>query len=247
MKVVAYLRVSTKGQTEEDKFGLASQREMIEDYCEKNGHEIVAWYEDAGVSGAKEDRPAFNEILGLSREGDGVEALIVAKSDRIARDVYIYFAYKNELRKKGIDVISVAEDFGDQGVFTVVLDAMLAAMAEIERQNITMRTSGGRKVKAKSGGYSGGNIPYGYKCENHSLVINPAEAEVVRSVYRMRKRGLSQRAIADELNVNGNRTRSNGDFTKDHIRNILGNKKTYEGFYHYGGSDWVAGEQEAII
>ena len=246
MKVVAYLRVSTKGQTEEDKFGLASQRASIEEYCEAHGHEIIGWYQDAGVSGAKEDRPAFGEILGLSHE-DGIDAVIVAKSDRIARDVYIYFAYKNELRKKGIDVISVAEDFGDQGVFTVVLDAMLAAMAEIERQNITMRTSGGRKVKAKSGGYSGGKAPYGYSVANHSLVIEPVEAQIVQEVYALHGKGLSQRSIADRLNEMGSRTRSDGEFTKDQVRNILGNKKTYEGYYRYGGSGWVKGEHQAII
>lgn len=247
MRVVGYLRVSTKGQTEEDKFGLASQRASIEEYCSKNGHEIIRWYEDAGVSGAKEDRPAFNEILELSNEKDGVEAVIVAKSDRIARDVYIYFAYKNELRKKGIQVISVAEDFGDQGVFTVVLDAMLAAMAEIERQNIKARTSGGRKQKAKNGGYSGGKVPYGYFTANHSLIINPSEAEVVKEVYSLRDGGYSMQEIADELNLSGRRTRSNGDFTKSQVRNILGNKKTYCGLYKYGESDWVKGEHQAII
>ena len=245
MKVIAYLRVSTKGQAEEDKFGLDSQRAMIEDYCVSHGYEIVKWYEDRGISGAKEDRPAFNEIL-CGDLGEA-QALIVAKSDRIARDVYIYFAYKNELRKKGIDVISVAEDFGDQGVFTVVLDAMLAAMAEIERQNITMRTSGGRKVKAKSGGYSGGKAPYGYSVSNHSLVIEPIEAQIVQDVYAMRGKGLSQRGIADKLNEMGRRTRSNGEFTKDQVRNILENKKTYEGYYRYGGSEWVKGEHQAII
>ena len=246
MKVIGYLRVSTTGQIGEDKFGIESQRADIEKYCEENGHEILAWYEDKGVSGAKEERPQFGRIL----EGDypeGVEAVIVAKSDRIARDVYIYFAYKNELRKSGLQVISVAEDFGDQGAFTVVLDAMIASMAEIERQNIKMRTSGGRRQKANKGGYSGGNIPYGYMVANHSLIVEPHEAEIVKSVYQMRSKGYSMQAIADNLNMNGERTRSNGMFTKSQIRNILGNKRTYDGFYRYSGSEWVKGEQEAII
>jgi DNA invertase Pin-like site-specific DNA recombinase len=246
MKVIGYLRVSTKGQTEEDKFGLASQREQIEAYCLKQGHEIIGWYEDAGVSGAKEERPAFSEIL-CGNYPEGTEAVIVAKSDRIARDVYIYFAYKNELRKKGLQVISVAEDFGDQGVFTVVLDAMLAAMAEIERQNITMRTSGGRKQKAKGGGYSGGGVPYGYCTANHSLAVNPYEAEIVREVYKLRSYGYSMQEIADTLNKKGYITRSEGQFTKSQVRNILEKKKTYSGMYRYGGSEWVSGEQEAII
>ena len=113
MRVVGYLRVSTDGQIGEDKFGLESQRESIEDFCGKKGYEIAEWYTDQGISGASEDRPEFNRIL----QGDipeGVEAVVVAKSDRVARDVYIYFAFKNELRKKGLQIISVAEDFRDK-------------------------------------------------------------------------------------------------------------------------------------
>lgn len=246
MKVVAYVRVSTKGQTEDDKFGIDAQRDSIKEYCEKNGHEIVEWYEDKGVSGAKEEREAFGRIL----SGDipiGVEAVIVAKSDRVARDVYIYFAYKNELRKKNLQIISVAEDFGDQGVFTVVLDAMLAAMAEIERQNITMRTSGGRKQKAKRGGYSGGQAPYGYRVSDKSLVVNEDEAPIVKDIFTYKMSGCSSQEISDRLNNRGVPTRKGRPWTRDTVRSILSNRATYEGSYHYGDLNWVKGEHQAII
>ena len=246
MRVVGYLRVSTEGQIGEDKFGLESQREAIEVFCGKKGHEIVAWYTDEGISGAKEDRPEFNRIL----QGDipeGVEAVVVAKSDRVARDVYIYFAFKNELRKKGLQIISVAEDFGELGAYSVILDAMLAAIAEVERMNINARTSGGRKQKAAKGGYSGGNIPYGYRSEGHSLVIDPEEARVVREVYEYRDKGYSYRTIISLLEQEGSVPRSGGHFNVSTIHSILNNENTYRGLYRYGGSEWVKGEQEAII
>lgn len=246
MRVVGYLRVSTQGQTSDDKFGLEVQREQIERYCESKGHEIIGWYEDAGVSGAKEERPAWGEILRGEVE-DGVEAVVVAKSDRVARDVYIYFAYKNELRKKGLQIISVAEDFGELGAYSVILDAMLAAIAEVERMNITARTSGGRKQKASKGGYSGGNTPYGYVCKSKMLVVVPEEAKVVKEIYALRSKGYTYRGIVSELCKRGRLTRSGKQFSIAHIQNILNNELTYRGYYHYGGSDWVKGEQEAII
>lgn len=246
MRVVGYLRVSTEGQKGEDKFGLSAQQTQIEEFCTEKGYEIADWYIDAGVSGAKEERPEWSKILG-GEVPDGTEAVIVAKSDRVARDVYIYFAFKNELRKKGIQIISVAEDFGELGAYSVILDAMLAAIAEVERMNINARTSGGRKQKASKGGYSGGRVPYGYRAMDHALVINPAEAEIVRKVYALRSKGLTMQAISDRLNECGLRTRSNGDFSKSQVKNILGNKKTYKGYYHYGGSEWVKGEHQAII
>lgn len=246
MKVVGYLRVSTEGQAKEDRFGLESQREQIESYCKSKGHEILEWYTDAGVSGAKEERESWGKIL-RGEVPNGVEAVIVAKSDRVARDVYIYFAFKNELRKKGIQIISVAEDFGELGAYSVILDAMLAAIAEVERMNINARTSGGRKQKASKGGYSGGKVPYGYTSANHSLVINEEEAMVVRDVYKYHEYGYNMQEIADTLNSKGYVTRSEGKFTRSQVRNILANKKTYLGEYRYGGSEWVKGEQEAII
>ena len=246
MKVIGYLRVSTKGQVGEDKFGLESQRSAIEEYCNEKGYEIADFYVDAGVSGAKEERPQFGRIL----SGDipeGVEAVVVAKSDRIARDIYIYFAYKNELRKMGIQVISVAEDFGEQGVFAVVLDAMVAAMAEVERQNIKTRLTGGRNQKAKKGGYSGGKVPYGYKASGKTLVIEPSEAEIVKGIYKLRSRGYSMQDICDRINASGRRNRSGRVFHASSIKSILDNKLTYEGMYKYGDNEWVKGEHQAII
>lgn len=246
MRVVGYIRVSTEGQTKEDKFGLEVQRKSIEEYCRSKGYEIAEWYEDKGVSGAKEERPEFSRIL----QGDipeGVEAVVVAKSDRVARDVYIYFAYKNELRKKGLQIISVAEDFGELGAYSVILDAMLAAIAEVERQNINIRTSGGRKQKASKGGYSGGKVPYGYSAKGKTLVIEPSEARIVRDIYSMRSRHYTMQEICDALNGSGSRGRSGGEWKPCTVQGILRNEKTYRGYYHYGGSEWVKGEQEAII
>ena len=246
MKVVGYLRVSTNGQVGEDKFGLGAQRETIETFCEKKGYEVVEWYTDEGVSGAKEDRPEFNRIL-QGEIPEGTEAVIVAKSDRVARDIYIYFAFKNELRKKGLQIISVAEDFGELGAYAVILDAMIASIAEVERMNINARTSGGRKQKASKGGYSGGKEPYGYRSKGKCLVVVPEEAKVVQEVYALRGEGLTYRDIIGALSAEGIVTRSGKRFTLGHIQNILHNEMTYRGYYHYGDSEWVKGEHQAII
>lgn len=246
--VVAYLRVSTEGQTGEDKFGLESQRQMITEYCKKNDLNILKWFADEGVSGAKEDRPAFNQIVYGDVTNPPFEAVVVAKSDRIARDIYIYFAYRNELRKKNIEVISVSEDFGLFGAYAPILEAMLAAMAQIERQNINARTSGGRKVKAAQGGYSGGRAPMGYKVQNGELVIDEKEAEVVRRIFELRKAGVAYRGIADTLNAEGYTARGGKKIAFSTVNGILDNQKTYEGWYKYGKDGvWVKGQHEPIL
>lgn len=247
MNVVAYIRVSTDGQCGDDKFGLDVQKKTINEYCDRNGMTISRWYMDEGESGAKE-RPGFDEIVYGEVSNPPVEAVVVAKSDRVARDINIYYYYKMMLRKKDIKLISIAEDFGQFGVFSNMLEAFTLCVAEMERDNITKRTSSGRKVKASRGGYSGGGSPMGYKIENGRLVVNEKEAQVVRRVFELRDTGATLLDIVDTLNKEGWPTRKGGEFKLSTVQSIVNNRKTYQGYYHYGkNSDWVKGQHEPIL
>lgn len=246
-RVVAYTRVSTDGQVGEDKFGLEAQRSQIIEYCEKNDMEIMAWFEDAGESGAKE-REGFDEIVYGEVSNPPVEAVIVAKTDRVARDVNVYYYYKMLLKKKGMELISIAEDFGQLGVFAPMLESFVICAAQMERDNITKRMSGGRKVKASKGGYSGGRAPMGYRIEDGGYVVEPREAELVRRVYALREEGVSIRGIASRLEEEGFVGRSGCALSFSVVKNILNNEKTYKGYYKYGkNGEWVLGRHEAIL
>lgn len=247
MNVIAYIRVSTDGQCGDDKFGLDAQREQIALYCAKHDMSIVKWFKDEGESGAKE-RPGFDEIIYGEVANPPYEAVVVAKSDRVARDINIYYYYKMMLLKKDIKLISIAEDFGQFGVFASMLEAFTLCVAEMERENITKRTSSGRKIKASKGGYSGGVPPMGYNVSNGKLVINPEEAKVVRRVFELRDSGTVLLDIVAALDREGYKTRRGGKFALSTVQNIVNNRKTYEGWYHYGkDSEWVRGEHEPIL
>ena len=111
MDVIGYIRVSTDGQCTDDKFGLEVQKNSIEDYCRRNDMRIVRWVSDEGESGAKE-RPGFDEIVYGDVSNPPYEAVVVAKTDRVARDINVYYYYKMLLLKKDIKLVSVAEDSG---------------------------------------------------------------------------------------------------------------------------------------
>lgn len=245
--VVAYIRVSTDGQCGDDKFGLDAQKEQIIAYCAKNDMNILEWFTDEGESGAKE-RPGFDEIVYGDVANPPYEAVIVAKSDRVARDINVYYYYKMLLIKKNVKLISIAEDFGQFGVFASMLEAFTLCVAEMERENITKRTSGGRKVKASKGGYSGGRPPYGYTPLNGKLIIVPEEAEVVRFVINAKDNGMTYQNICDLLNHQGKTNRSGTKFSISTLQVIIDNKPLYQGMYRYGkDSEWVEGEHEPIL
>ena len=222
------------------------QKEQITNYCKENGHTIIKWVSDEGESGAKW-RTKFDDIVNYS-DNPPIQGVVVAKPDRVARDINIYFGYKGLLMRKNVQLLCVSEDFGQFGIMAPILEAFVMSMAYMERELIKNRTAGGRTIKASMGGYSGGKAPMGYKAENRSLVVNPEEVPIVKEIFSLRKSGSTMQEIVNTLNEEGYRSRSGNKFSISTVQSILNNKRTYQGYYHYGkDSEWVKGQHEAIL
>lgn len=245
---IGYIRVSTEQQANDDKYGIDVQKQAILLYANTNGYNIVDWKIDE-ISGAKDDRPALNEIL----YGDNVtnppfEAVIVFKNDRLARDTKLYFYYLYTLEKKNIKLLSTKEEFSEGNDFANIYRALLQFVAEQERKNIALRTSKGRSIKAQCGGYSGGRCPYGYSVEHGVLVINEQERPIVEFIFKEVDKGTSMLAITEELAKQGYVTRKGRGFQVSTIKSIISNKPLYQGMYKYGKDmDWVKGVHEPIL
>ncbi len=244
---IGYCRVSTKEQG--DKFGIEAQKEAIEEYANKNGFKIIDWVAD-NVSGVVEDRDGWNRIIVDPKvQNPPYQAVIVFKSDRVARDLKLYFYFEWLLLKKNVELISVNDGFPDvPNEYKGIIKSFILFSAEQERNNITLRTSGGRTIKAKTGGYAGGGVPYGYKVVDGELVIDVHEAEVVKLIFEMRNQGKSYYGIANELNARELYTRKGGLWCQQKTFLIIKNENTYRGLYRYGKArEWVKGKHEAIL
>ena len=60
-----------------------------------------------------------------------------------------------------------------------LLITILGAVAEMERENISVQTMLGRNAKAKAGGWNGGFAPYGYELNDGKLIPVEEEAKIV--------------------------------------------------------------------
>lgn len=228
MVVVGYVRVSTSGQVGENANGLEAQEDRIRNYCRENGHELLKIFREEAVSGAKEDRPELDKLLFGELKNPPIEAVVIDCVDRLARNIELYYAYKATLSKKGIKLVSIKEGFEQFGEFGRVLEAMIAAMAELERANIARRMSGGRKIKKQKGGYAGGKPPFGYRVMNGNLVPDPDKAEIVREIFKAKKDGRSTYAIAKDLRERGvTGDRDNNPIATNTVRLILQNEDQY--------------------
>ncbi len=201
---VAYLRVST----DEQALGPEAQRAALTRWAASAGVEIVAWYEDLGVSGAAplDKRPGLLAALaGLGEHGAGL--LVVAKRDRLARSVPAAVAIEGQAKRAGARIVSAAGEGtdGDADDPTAQLMRGLADLfAQHERALIGQRTRAALNVK-RARGERVGELPLGRMvgADGVTLIENPAEARAVELVHELRAAGLSIRAIADELNRRG--------------------------------------------
>ena len=64
-----------------------------------------------------------------------------------------------------------------------LLISIIAAVAEMERENIRVQTMAGREQKAREGKWNGGFAPYGYRMENGELVIAEDEVEIIQMIF----------------------------------------------------------------
>ena len=135
MKLAAYVRVSEESENPEN------QRYAIALWASKNGHQILEFFEDIGISGAlpPRDRPGFQRAMGALDRADG---LVVYALDRIARSLMELVDTVRTIESKGKVVLSVREDWIqniDPKIRSLIL-AILGWAGEMEREFIRART-----------------------------------------------------------------------------------------------------------
>ena len=248
MNVASYVRVSTEAQAGPERYGLSAQRADITAYALSHDMQIIQTFEDAGVSGATLDRPGLSDLLSSASQ-HAFSVVIVAKLDRVARDLMYQLWIEKELLKAGVEIISVAEPTNGSDPTSHLFRQIIGAFAEFEKARITSRMSGGRKQKAKEGGYAGGRAAFGYGSHrgSHVLTVEPEQAMVVQQVFTLRSSGLSLRSVASELNARGLRTAENKNWHAVQVKRVLDRRPLYCGQYEYGGITTTEGKQERIL
>jgi DNA invertase Pin-like site-specific DNA recombinase len=138
MKVAIYARVSTEEQT------TATQIKACTEFCQRNNHEVYKVYEDTGISGMKQSRPAFDEMLADMRQYR-FNCVMVTKLDRIGRSLQHILALFDEFTKKGVHFIAITQNIDTSSSIGKFQLQMLGAFAEFERNIISERTKEGIK------------------------------------------------------------------------------------------------------
>ncbi len=211
IKAFGYLRVSGASQLEGD--GFARQRASIEAYAAAHGYEITRWFEEEGVSGKTQwgDRPAWVDMM---LAVNGTKTIFVEKLDRVARDLMIQEHIIADLRRRQLDLISVAEpDLCIDDPSRKLLRQIMGAIHEYERSQITAKLRAAKtRLKAQGKKSVEGRKPYG----THS-----GERETLEWMRKSREEGATFEAIAAALNGVGTFTRYGKPWVAASICKIL--------------------------
>ena len=208
---VAYIRVSTEDQ----KLGPEAQRAAIEAWASKEGVSVAAFHSDLGVSGGNEldDRPALVAAIGELRVlGAGV--LVIAKRDRLARDVYVAATIERAVAGCGARVVTADGTASGDTPADAFMRTILDAAAAYERALIRARTKAGLKAK-RARGEAAGTVPFGFRLapDGVHLLDEPAERAVVKAARELYAQGgLSFRKVGLELFKKGMRSRTGEPF-----------------------------------
>ena len=145
-RVALYLRVSTGEQT------TANQRHELEAVAAKAGWNVVAVYEDAGISGAKgrEHRPGYDALLKAIARRE-VDMIAVWSVDRIGRSMPDLVSFLTELHARGADLYLHQQALDTSTPAGRAMFQMMGVFAEFERAMIQQRVKAGL-ARAKAEG-----------------------------------------------------------------------------------------------
>lgn len=198
---VAYVRVSTDDQA----LGPEAQRAAIERWASQHGVVVCEVCEDIGVSGgaALDKRPGLMSAM-TAVEARGAGVLVVAKRDRLARDVVIAAAVESWARGKGARVLSADGTSASDGPEGMLMRGIVDLFAQYERAVIRSRTTSALAVK-KNRGERVGTLPMGYGVGEDAkrLVEDENEQRALARINELRDAGVSIREIAADLTANG--------------------------------------------
>jgi DNA invertase Pin-like site-specific DNA recombinase len=225
-KVAGYVRVSSEEQSREG-ISLNAQRARIAAYCTMRGLELAETVEDPGVSASKplRARPGGQHLLDLLRRRR-VSGIVAFKLDRLFRNCADCLANVEAWERAGVALHLI--DLGGSAVDTSSAAGkffltVMAGAAELERNQISERTSAVLRYKADRGEYTGGAPPFGFRLgdDGVQLVPDAQEQRIVARVRELRGLGASLRRIAAQIAAEGFVSRTGNRFAVVQIQRLL--------------------------
>lgn len=219
-KAVGYIRVSTQEQAKEG-ISLDAQEAKIRQYAELFDLGEVEIISDEGKSGKDLKRKGIQEVISLVKEKK-IEHLVVYKLDRLTRDLLDQLTLIKTFEAAGVKFHSLTERIDTSKAIGQLFLNVVGAINQFIRDQIAEVTIDALQFK-KQNGEPLGPPALGFKAKDKKRVEDPEELEIVEYVKTLRRKRLSHRDIAKQLNEEGIPTKRGGRWHGSTVSYILKN------------------------
>ena len=248
LRCAVYTRKSTEEGLDKAFNSLQAQREACEAYIASQRSEGWALvrdaYDDGGFSGGTLERPALRQLRADIEEGL-VDVVVVYKIDRLSRSLMDFSKLVEVFDRAGVTFVSVTQSFNTTTSMGRLTLNILLSFAQFEREVIAERVRDKIRASRQKGMWMGGNVPFGYVVKDRKLLVDDANAAIVRGIYERFVTIGSATALARELRDAGVTAPSGKPFDKGALYHLL-NNRTYLGLAVHKGTAYP-GEHAAII
>lgn len=243
-----YTRKSSEEGLDQVFNSLDAQREACEAYASSQRHEgwvlLPTRYDDGGLSGGTIERPSLQRLLADIRAGK-VDLVLVYKVDRLTRSLPDFARIVDVMDEHGASFVSVTQHFNTATSMGRLTLNMLLSFAQFEREVAGERIRDKIAASKRKGMWMGGSVPLGYVVRDRKLVVDNAEAERVRQVFRTYHELGSVRLLQARLAAEGITSKSGQRLVHGALFHMLQNR-VYRGEVAHKGNVYP-GEHEAII
>src|SRR3989338_3808279 len=212
IRCAIYTRKSTSEGLDYDFTTHDNQRESAESYIQSQKSQgwtaIPEQYNDGGFTGANIDRPALQKLT-EDIKGGKVDCVIVYKVDRLSRSLIDFVKLLQFFEESKVTFVSVTQHFNTQTSMGRLTLNILLSFAQFEREMISERTRDKMGAARRKGRWVGGRPALGYDLdkENHRILINPKEAELIHKIFHLYIQERSCMTVAKILNAEGHKTK----------------------------------------
>ena len=236
-KVVIYCRVSSTKQVKEGN-GLDSQEQACRTWARQRGLVVEHVFAERGISGSREDRPVFKEMLSYLFSTNDKYIVLALDINRFARDTVVYGALRAKIRSLG-HIMQTVNMTLEETEESELLENVFASLGQYERKKNASRTKNSMIEHLKQG-YWVLQPPTGYKQvrvdRRIRLVRNEPTATYLQNALEGFANGKypTQKAVYDYLSgfeIIGSYGKP-VKVTMNFVKNLLKNPK-YTGCFDY--------------
>ena len=204
LRVAAYCRVSTDYDEQASSYEtqVAHYKELIQ---KEPTWEFAGIYADDGISGTNtKKREQFNKMIAACKAGK-IDLIVTKSISRFARNTIDCLKYIRDLKAINVAIFFEKENINTMDAKGEVLITIMASLAQQESESLSQNVKMGIQYRYQQGKvFVNHNHFLGYtKDAQGNLVIEPAEAKVIKRIFYSYLNGMSMKQIADLLKADG--------------------------------------------